>query len=398
MDREQLAQRNRTLTEKRHAMRRIERIRRIFLRVASRIPIPKAPHTHANTLLLIRPDHIGDALLTMPAILALRAALPEAKLIVLCGGWTAEVFAAYSEVDYAITLPFPGFVRGVGRSSLLAPYYKAWQWARQVRRLGAKTAVLFRPDHWWGGLLTKWAGIPHRIGYDTPDLAPFLTEAHRRTNSHTVLESVELVKRWIGNVPVTPTHLKAPFPFDSADRAVIDAVLLPEIPMDKPIVVIHPGAGTFYKTWGVEGWAWVADQLSERLNAGVVFTGSDREHETIFAVMDHMRHKSRSLAGETTLSQMAALYDRALVVLGPDTGPLHLAVSVGTPTVHLYGPADPDQFGPWGDPRRHIAVTSDIGCRPCRILDWRGDDPNNHPCIREIAPSVVLEAALRAIG
>jgi len=104
------------------------------------------------------------------------------------------------------------------------------------------------------------------------------------------------------------------------------------------------------------------------------------------------------LAGETSVGQLAALYEGARVVLGPDSGPLHLATAVGAPTVHLYGPADPAEFGPWGDPARHIVLTTAIACRPCRILDWPGADPAGHPCVRDIAPDAVLEAAVRATG
>ncbi|MHB8629092.1 MAG: glycosyltransferase family 9 protein [Aggregatilineales bacterium] len=78
------------------------------------------------------------------------------------------------------------------------------------------------------------------------------------------------------------------------------------------------------------------------------------------------------------------------------TGPLHLAVACGTPTVHLYGPTDPSEFGPWGDPNRHVVLTSAISCRPCRILDWPDTDAANHPCVRDIPPRAVIEAVLRA--
>jgi heptosyltransferase-2/heptosyltransferase-3 len=95
------------------------------------------------------------------------------------------------------------------------------------------------------------------------------------------------------------------------------------------------------------------------------------------------------------VNQLAALFKRARVVMGPDSGPLHLAAAVGTPTVALFGPADPVEFAQWGAPAKHIILTSDIGCRPCRVLDWNGDDPINHPCIRDITLARVLESARR---
>ena len=77
---------------------------------------------------------------------------------------------------------------------------------------------------------------------------------------------------------------------------------------------------------------------------------------------------------------------------------MHLAAAAHTPTVTLFGPADPVEFAPWGDPCRHAVVTSDIACRPCRILDWRDDNPAYHPCVNEITVGQVMEAASRVLS
>ena len=104
------------------------------------------------------------------------------------------------------------------------------------------------------------------------------------------------------------------------------------------------------------------------------------------------------MAGDTNIGSLAALFERCDVVLGPDSGPLHLAVAVDAPTVALFGPADPVEFGSWGSRERHQVLYSNIGCRPCRVLDWGSDDLQYHPCVREISVGSVLEAARRAIN
>jgi ADP-heptose:LPS heptosyltransferase len=110
-----------------------------------------------------------------------------------------------------------------------------------------------------------------------------------------------------------------------------------------------------------------------------------------------MKQAAIIMAGDTRVNQLAALFQRAKVVLGPDSGPLHLAAAVQTPTVTLFGPADPIEFGPWGSPQKHMILTSDIGCRPCRVIDWTGDDLAYHPCVREITVARVLDAARRVV-
>ena len=103
--------------------------------------------------------------------------------------------------------------------------------------------------------------------------------------------------------------------------------------------------------------------------------------------------QSISLAGATDLGALAAVYRRCALVIGPDSGPLHLAVAVGTPTVHLYGPVDRRTFGPWGSARRHRVVVSDWGCIPCNRLDWPGSTLAEHGCILDIRVEQVLAEA-----
>jgi lipopolysaccharide heptosyltransferase II len=394
LDRARLAERNRRLAEFQHRLTWRERLRRRLLQGYAALPSPRRQKPNRGTFLLIRPDHLGDVLLTTPAIRALRRAKPSARLVGLTGPWSAEALAAYPDVSLVLTLPFPGFTR-MPKESLSMPYLMAWQWARKVRQLHYETAIILRPDHWWGAMLAYMAGIPRRVGYDLPDVRPFLTERIPYQHEHVVLQSLRLVEPWTG--PVERDAIEYSYPTTSADRDYVASLLASsQVPTSRPLIVIHPGAGAPLKRWTPENWAMVADRLADRLQANVVFTGNDREHAQIFQIMDKMRKRAVSLAGDTNIGQLAALFECATVALGPDSGPLHLAVASSAPTVHLYGPADPLEFGPWGDPQRQIVAASDIGCRPCRILDWPGDDPANHPCIRDITPQQVIELALRA--
>jgi heptosyltransferase-2/heptosyltransferase-3 len=105
-----------------------------------------------------------------------------------------------------------------------------------------------------------------------------------------------------------------------------------------------------------------------------------------------------SLAGQTDLPTLAAVYRRCSLVIGPDSGPLHLAVAMGTPTVHLYGPVDRATFGPWGSAERHYVVTSDWACVPCNRLDWPATTVQEHGCVRDIPVAQVLEVAAELLG
>lgn len=370
-----------------------QRVRRAMLVDLGRLPIP-AKQSKRERFLLIRPDHLGDVLLTTPAILALRAAKPNAEIHVLAGGWSADALANYDEIDLVLTLPFPGFSR-TPKNNWRAPYQLATETAYLLRQIAYSDAIIFRPDHWWGAMVTKFARIPRRVGFDHPDVSPFLTNTIAREQTHAVTQNLRLIEPWTG--AQNPTSATYRFPVDAPARAYMNSYLEEwGVSAKRAVIVIHPGAGTEVKRWGAEQWADVADTLSEQLDAAVVFTGGDHEMQLVRDIVAHMRASACLMVGATRVNQLAALYERAKVVLGPDSGPLHLAVAVGTPTVALFGPADPVEFGPWGSPQRHQVVTSSIACRPCRILDWSGDDLANHPCVRDITVGQVLTAARTA--
>jgi heptosyltransferase-2/heptosyltransferase-3 len=416
-----LAERNRHLTIERHTITSQAEWRFRLLNWASHVPIPAAPSPVRGRFVLIRPDHLGDVLLSTPAIRALGRAQPRAQLFALSGSWSAELLAAYDEIERVLTVPFPGFVRAAkstGSSTAPAwlpgwltysryrqymqPYELLWRSAQMLRTLHAETAIIMRPDHWWGALLAYVAGVPVRIGYDLPGVGPFLTEAVKPIGgAHVVRQSMRLVEKWTGVIPDSDVTLS--YPFDDSDVAEAEALLLRHnVSPDVERIAIHPGAGTAIKRWPVEHWAAVADALAERWQATVIFTGSEAEGAEIEQIRQRMTYAAQSvssvsLAGQTSLGTLAALYSRTRIVLGVDSGPLHLAVAAGVSTVHLYGPADPVEFGPWGNPAQHVVLSTAIDCRPCRLLDWPDSDAINHPCVRDIQPAVVIAAALRAV-
>ena len=392
MDRQALAERNRRLAAARHRSTRKHRLRDKLLMALSVAPI-LVRRADSGRILIIRPDHLGDALLTTPAIQLLKQARPDLEIHVLCGSWNADLFRAYAEVDKVISLPFPGFARGdeAGNAYLLA-----LRWAKRLRTTGYDCAIVMRPDHFWGALLAFLAGIPRRIGYDRANVAPFLTETHPLRNEHAVEQSLRLVSSWTGQV--SRADIRLSYALQAADGAHIAKRLANlGISSDRALVCIHPGAGRSSKLWESGKWALAADRLAQDFDCAIAFTGAAGEKALIQEIRAGMSQRAVSI-GATTIGQLAALYARAAAVLGPDSGALHLAAAVDAPTVALFGPADAVEFAPWGDPLRHIVLSSGISCAPCRILDWHGDSAENHPCVRDISVETVVNAASRLLS
>jgi len=394
VDRAQLVKRNQRLAADLRRAGIKQRLRDRALAGMARIPFAEAC-CDSERLLIVRPDHLGDVLLSTPAIQALKRSRPELSIHALCGGWAADVLANYDEIDRVLTLPFPGFQRA--RTSALAPWRLAIQTARLLRKVGYASAIIMRPDHWWGAMVAHLAGIPQRVGYDFTNVAPFLTDVVEFEYGHAVEQNLRLAASWTGTLDAA--DIKLEFPLQAADCATIDK-LIDNLPIEStaPIVCIHPGAGATSKIWCADKWAQVGDTIAADYGASIIFTGTRSEAALADEIAADMSAEAISIAGETSVGQLAALYARSRAVLGPDSGALHLAAALGTPTVALFGPADPQEFAPWGDPRRHEVVTSDIGCRPCRILDWRKDNMAYHPCVRDITVAQVIEAAQRVLG
>lgn len=395
LDRAALVERNRSMAHAFHAVPFKHRIRRALLQAFAQIPVPQQ-RARSNRILLLRPDHLGDVLLTTPAIRALRAAHPHAEIHALVGPWSATVLSNFNDLDVILTLPFPGFNRSI-KLSWGSPYQMALESARTLRRIGYDTAVIFRPDHWWGGLLAHLAGIPQRIGYNLPDLLPFLTDPLEHKHQHAVLQNARLVESLTG--AIVQSELALEYPVDDENRAWVSGYLEAwGVNANTPLIAVHPGSGTWVKQWDEAKWAFVADTLADQLDGQVILTGGDHELMLCRRIAAQMKHRPCIAAGDTGVGALAALFERCEVVIGPDSGPLHLAVAAGAPTVTLFGPADPVEFGSWGQAERQQVLYTNIGCRPCRVLDWEGDDPNCHPCVREITPARVLEAARRAMN
>ena len=368
-------------------------------------------------VLLIRPDHLGDALFMTPALAEVRRALPEAHITLLVGPWAQEVVARNPNVDEVQTCAFPGLRRSL--QGALEPYRLLWRLAGQLRRQQYDLAVVLRPDFWWGVWLIYLAGIPLRLGYADALQTPFLTLALPvDEGDHAVMQNLRLARAAIALAKdeqpnqqraasepelVAPGQPPMEFAPTDEERAWIQERLAQAGVADTaPLVVIHPGSGAAVKLWETASWAKVADTLIREYGAQVVLTGVESEREQVETISAQMGEPALALVGETNVGRLAALLARANVVLGVDNGPLHLATAQGTPTARIYGPTDTRVFGPWGDPALHTVLQAQQPCPgcpiiPCGRLDWPPEALPAHPCARSIPVEEMLAAAGRLL-
>jgi lipopolysaccharide heptosyltransferase II len=320
-------------------------------------------------VLVIRPDDLGDLVLASPALARLRAALPDAHLALAIGPWGRPLTRHLPAVDEVIEIPFTGVSRA-SRHTRLGPYTLLWRAARDLRSRRFDVALVLRPDHWWGALLVNLAGVPRRIGFDVPEVAPFLTDVLPvAPPRHATDLNLTLVDRLTGSaVPRTPATAPLVFRIDDRDRRQAVA-LMDGLAGDRRRIVIHPGAGNPIKQWPVERWVSVATRLAAD-GATLLVTGSPGEADLAAPIAAAVGpEQGRNLTGQTDLGTLAAVFAASDLVLGVDSGALHVATAVAPRTLRLYGPSDPVMFGPWGVPERHQALWAGLRCPLCHVLN-----------------------------
>jgi heptosyltransferase III len=345
-------------------------------------------------VLAIRPDHVGDILFTGPALTELVAA-SGAAVTLLVGPWGAAAARLLPGKHTVTTLPFPWFDR---RPKLPpgAAFLRLFTAARQLRGQ-FDAAITYRDDDWWGALLARAAGIPVRIGFAGELNLAGLTHALPFRTGHVAAAGVALSLATVGRrlLDVTPHDYPLRVTTSPAAAATARGLLMATgLNGARRLIVVHPGSGSPVKRWAPDRWG---ELLRTRpTDVAVAVSGSEEESTLAEATAKCIGGRVASLAGRTSLPELAALLAEATVVVGPDSGPLHLAVAVGTPTVHLFGPASAARFGPWGPAGKHRVVNLGLPCSPCGRLDWPAAE--DHPCVRAIPVAAVGFALWSLIG
>jgi lipopolysaccharide heptosyltransferase II len=167
------------------------------------------------------------------------------------------------------------------------------------------------------------------------------------------------------------------------------------------VIGIHGGAvNGAAKRWPPSHWAALADAMIGHHGFKVILTGSASEQCIGEAIVSRMRHQPIMLIGETSVDELLAVLARCDLVISGDSGPLHLAVALGRPTVSIYGPTDPAIYGPApGRGQPAVVIRRGLRCSPCYTLRATAECPHGQPsCMLDVTVSQVLRAALDMVG
>lgn len=355
-------------------------------------PAPEGP---PRRVLLLRLERIGDLLMTLDALAAVRARAPAAEIRLVVGSWNAALARLLPAVDRVETIDAPWLSQEGTRSSPqeLAARIRRW------RRDDVDLAINFEPDVRSNALLAA-SGARRRVGYAAGGGGGFLTDVLPYDRSaHSAANALRLVDRALPDGGASPGVSAGPalrIPAEAETRA---AGRLESCDRRGPVVGINPGAGRAIKEWPAARFAAAAAALAERDAATIVLLGSASETTTAAAVRDALPPHVRlvDLAGDAPLVDLAAVLRRLSVLLTADTGPMHLAAAVGTPVVGIFGPSDPVRYAPLS--RRSAVVCADLWCRPCGRMRRppRRCGHGTPDCLSGIRVEAVVDAARRLL-
>ena len=345
----------------------------------------RPPLQGSNRLFIFQPDHLGDILLSEPAVRYLRARSPNTEIFAVVGPWSAEICRMAWPVDEVIEIEFPGFERSSDQRGKTAPYRLLKHQIQQLRGLRVDDAVVLRDDAWWAAWLAYGSVGGRVITSDDPRLAPFGSErAATSRHIHRTDIVLELVRSYLGE----RVDDALPLDWDMSPRlraAFIDKESSTYSPANEHRIIFHPGSGAAVKAWPLQNWRAVAKRLD---SWEIILTGTSSERELCEAIAEDLPHVS-TVAGDTTLSELAGLLQISSLATGTDNGPMHLAGAVKTPTVRIFGPSNPRRYGPYPGSPGQVALTAGWSCERCE--DLSATRPPGCGCMIAITPGQVVQ-------
>jgi len=345
--------------------------------------VKRTPLTAAETgsILIRATNWLGDAVMTTPAIGAVREAFPAARITLLAPPLVAEMFSPHPWVDEVLVYDRKGRHRGI-RGYLLM--------AGELRQRRFDLAILL-PNSLNAALVTWLGGIPRRLGYATDGRGLLLTHpvprSERLLTGHQSGYYLALLAYW-GIAPGEHPQLLATTPAE--DAAMAGRLSQGGIAPGDFLIGINPGA-TYgsAKRWYPDRFARVADDLARRWQGKVVITGGPDERGIAEEIAGLMTMPCCNLAGSTGVRELMAVIRRCDFFVTNDSGPMHIAAAFGVPLVAIFGSTDHSTTFPLS--RKAAIVRAQVDCAPC----MKRECPTDHRCMTGVTVDDVIAAAER---
>lgn len=322
---------------------------------------------------------VGDAIMALPALRAVRKRFADAQITILAKSYVAEIYQDQDICEDQIL---------VDEMAGSAP---------ELRKRGFDVALLLQ-NAFQAAWIVWRAGIPERVGYARDGRSPLLTKAVKlpkpgEAPAHEQFYYLELLRSigWIDSL-AGEELISLRIPEKKAERA---RLFLLEQGAEAGRLRVAIGAGASYgsaKCWPPDRFAEAANRFQKQMDADVILLGTAGEAEASAAIKAGMLRPPIDLTGKTAIGDLPALLAECDLFIGNDSGAMHVAAAVGLPVVAIFGPTDPFGTAPV-TPRRSI-VQDKPYCSPCFLRRC----PTDHRCMKRVTPDMVEAAARQWIA
>jgi ADP-heptose:LPS heptosyltransferase len=342
-------------------------------------PSHKSASSEKIKILVIRPGGIGDAALLYPALKALRESFKDSQINVLAEQRNAGILKGCPYINSVFLYDFRPPIELF--KTILANYDIVID-TEQWHRLTATASYLTR--------------APIRVGFVTNERAKLFT--HPVPYSHDDYEVYSFL-----NLVSGVTGIRYDFnenePFLPLDSNLISQICPAMLEFRKKwgaTVGVFAGATIPERRWGMGNFAETSKTLSQE-GIGTVIVGGRVDLKDAKKFEENVgRERILNFVGKTSLIETAAIISQVDLFLTGDTGLMHIAYGVGTPTVSLFGAGIQRKWAPIG--KNHIAINKDLFCSPCTKYGYTPRCPYSVKCLKDITIDEVKEATLRLLS
>ena len=324
-------------------------------------------------ILLIKLRYIGDVVLSTPLLPLLRKQFPEASLTFLVNPGTESVLFGNPYLEKIMVLPREGW------GKQLVCY--------QTLRQACFDGVVDLTDGDRSAFLSYWSGARIRLGFNRENRWRGKLYTHVLPSAYGSMHMVDYHAQALSALGISdpvgnPELYLRPDDHDQGDHLMASLQI-----GQAPLVLLHPPARYANKAWPLERFAALADWLADQ-GAVVALIGHQSEMLIGQHIVNLTKSKPRTVMGQTRLRQLAAMMKRSALFIGNDGGPMHMAAAVGCPVLGLFGPSDPQVWGPRGE--KVSVIYKGLDCEEC-FHD--GCSRGEEGCMRQISVEEVCRAA-----
>ena len=305
--------------------------------------------------MIIKPSSLGDIVLALPALTALRKSFPDAKITWLIRPEFAPLIENHPHLNDIIIFDR----RLLGKAWFHPHAFKSLLSLIGRLRQSKFDAVIDLQGLFRTASLAWLSGCKKRFGIaKARELAHFFY-THRIEQDPNCIHLVDYYLKIVQNITASETQARFIFPQAPAAAESVNNLLTQNGIKPGDYAVFIPGSAHADKCWPIQRFALLADKISSQFHLSIVAVGTEPETDTIENLKNLANTPIANLAGRTSISELIALLKAAALVVSNDTGPGHIAAALGVPIVMLFGRSNPARVAPYQRPQSVVAIEPD---------------------------------------